>query len=444
MQRFASRVGRWPLALTMAALAACSDDPASPNLVPVTGPNATLADPFTVVNTNDDGIGSLRWVLKYTTGGETIRFDPTLDGQTITLASRLVIEKPVTIEAPSRKGITLDAGGNGRVMYIPALGTTTLRNLSLTGGDVGTESVGAVYATDSLTTLVLENSTVYGNSSNGGIAILGGNITLVNSTVSGNPSTGGTPTEFGALMGFHVTLINSTVASNGASGAIALRRLTLRNSILSNNLGYNCVLRNTATLTREGTNISDDDRCGSPTEITIADPKLDTLADNSGPSWTHALLTGSPAINAGTNCTVSDDQRHVPRDAHCDLGAYEFTGFTTVTLTIDPATSVNQANGWAVVTGTITCSRNETFSLAVQLEQQQKSGKSTSTVDAAAMVPVECTTSVRPWIASMILTSGAFTTGAADAKAQTFDAPKWVTPASAASRVKMFYARRSN
>ena len=71
MQRFASRVGKWPLALTMATIAACSDDPGAPRFSPVPGPNATVADPFTVVNTNDDGIGSLRWVLRYTTGGES-------------------------------------------------------------------------------------------------------------------------------------------------------------------------------------------------------------------------------------------------------------------------------------------------------------------------------------------------------------------------------------
>jgi len=91
----------------------------------------------------------------------------------------------------------------------------------------------------------------------------------------------------------------------------------------------------------------------------------------------------------------------------------------------------------------VKCSRNETFSVAVQLAQQQKNGRDVSTVDAAAIVPVECTTSVRPWIASMVLTSGAFTPGSAEANAQTVYTPGWVKPASATAKVKMYWARRS-
>ena len=216
----------------------------------------------------------------------------------------------------------------------------------------------------------------------------------------------------------------------------------LKNSIIANNPGKNCAPGSNTVYVRAGANISDDETCGGPAEIMIGDPSIGPLADNGGPSMTHALLAGSPAINNGKDCSLTVDQRYVPRSAPCDIGAFEFTTPTTVAVTIDGGVAVNQSNGWAVVTGTVTCSRNESFSVAVQLEQQQKSGKTKTTVDAAATVPVECTTSPRPWIASMILTSGEFVTGSAQAKAFTVDVPKWVTGAGAESAVKLYWARR--
>lgn len=63
------------------------------------------------------------------------------------------------------------------------------------------------------------------------------------------------------------------------------------------------------------------------------DPKLDLLNNNGGPTQTHALLTGSPAIDHGTGVTSATffdcpavDQRGVarPQAAHCDIGAFEY------------------------------------------------------------------------------------------------------------------------
>ncbi len=80
-----------------------------------------------------------------------------------------------------------------------------------------------------------------------------------------------------------------------------------------------------------------------------ADPKLDTLADNGGPTKTMALLAGSPAIDAGNSetCTAAD-QRGVtrPQGESCDIGAYEsaFVNVFTVTNTNDSgAGSLRQA-----------------------------------------------------------------------------------------------------
>jgi hypothetical protein len=57
------------------------------------------------------------------------------------------------------------------------------------------------------------------------------------------------------------------------------------------------------------------------------DAKLGPLANNGGPTRTHALLADSPAIDAG-NCAFAEsyDQRGRPRPigASCDIGAFEF------------------------------------------------------------------------------------------------------------------------
>jgi hypothetical protein len=58
------------------------------------------------------------------------------------------------------------------------------------------------------------------------------------------------------------------------------------------------------------------------------DPKLGPLADNGGPTPTHALI-GSPAIDAADSSSCpSTDQRGAPRPSGlaCDIGAYELVG----------------------------------------------------------------------------------------------------------------------
>jgi hypothetical protein len=443
MLRPISPARHWPLAITLALLGACADGATAP-LAPA-DPSAAIIEPNVVSNTNDSGIGSLRWTLSWTIGGETIRFDPSLAGQTIALDSVLYIRKPVTIEGPTGAGITIDARGKAAVFRVPVEGTFTLRNLSITGGSDNLSAGGAIL---SYADVVLENTVVHGNTGSAGSIVFAqnANVTLVNSTVSGNTSSNVSTSDFGAVMGDTVALINSTVAYNPSGGVgspVTIGRVILRNSILSNNGGENCTGSAPATaITRQGANISDDDTCGGPTQIMIGDPEIGPLANNGGPTMTHALLAGSPAIDAGSSCTVTVDQRYTPRDADCDVGAFEFADFTTVAVTIDAAASVNQSSGSAVLTGTVQCSRDETFSLAVQLAQQQKTGKTTTTVDAANVIPVECSTTPRPWSASMVLTSGSFQVGSATAKAETVSMQPGVTPTSATGQVRLFWGRR--
>jgi len=79
------------------------------------------------------------------------------------------------------------------------------------------------------------------------------------------------------------------------------------------------------------------------------DPLLGPLQHNGGPTETHALLEGSPAINACVNnCTVATDQRgvHRPQREHCDIGAFELPPVRPPTV---PALSLWGIGGMAVV-----------------------------------------------------------------------------------------------
>src|SRR4029453_17479309 len=91
--------------------------------------------------------------------------------------------------------------------------------------------------------------------------------------------------------------------------------------------------------------------------ITVADPKLFPLANNGGPTLTRASTRTSPSLNAAGGGFVTVDQRYVPRDAKCDVGAFEFNDWTKVTITIDPTVRLDAATGRALLTGTLKCTR---------------------------------------------------------------------------------------
>ena len=432
-----SGVSRTLLALTLAvALAACMDEPMPTDPIRKIEPQFGVGDAITVTNTSGGtGIGSLRWAISQMTGGEVIRFDPSLAGKTIVLDTTVVTAKSVTIEGPAQ-GITISGGGVISVFAFVGSSSDTarIRNLTITGGKLTNYSGAGIYA--HYTTLIVENSVITGNEAGAFPAILGEDVTLINTTVSGNRLNGTIVYPYAAVGVDELTMVNSTIAHNASAGVNGT--MVMRNSVLSDNDYQNC----SGTITREGNNISDDDSCGAPFEIIIADPLLGPLADNGGPGNTHALLAGSPAINGGTSCTVNVDQRYVARDAQCDLGAFEFIDFTTVQITMAASASIDKSNGWAVLTGTVKCSRNETFDLYVELHQTQKIDKSSIDVHAAATTPIVCSTSVLPWTIALVTTDEPFETGSGSATVGMLNAEPWIKPASLSQDVKLVRARK--
>ncbi len=242
-----------------------------------------------------------------------------IHGQTVTISDLTIQNGSATQGA----GIQIRSGG----------GTVTLRDVAITGNTAGSQGGGL----DTSSPLELNRVTVSGNSANvgAGLNLSSGGVTQVtNSTISGNSasSNGG-----GIFTRSTVTLTNSTVAFNSASNGGGINQAgggsaILRNTILASNTGGNA----SSTLNSLGNNIDSDGTAGLGDPLDGMDPLLGALADNGGPTQTHSLLGGSPAINAGANLGAPTvDQRGATRDANVDIGAYEASSSIIPTIDLD-------------------------------------------------------------------------------------------------------------
>lgn len=179
--------------------------------------------------------------------------------------------------------------------------------------------------------ITIEGSTFFDNvntntSGGGTVQLQGGSLTMVNSTISGNTGTGVSLTVPGAI-----DIIFSTIVGNSLSG-ISTVDVTGRfqNNLLSNGGSRDCVF----LVSGVGAGFSRSDNVysrGLDSECrgsVVEDVLVDVLADNGGPTMTHALLEGSPAIEAAGDC-IGDDQTDAARPIGpaCDVGAYEAGAF---------------------------------------------------------------------------------------------------------------------
>jgi len=208
-------------------------------------------------------------------------------------------------------------------------------------------------------TLVVDASTISGNSNNSGaggiVNFFFSSLTLSNSTVSGNHST----SEGGGLsVGAGTVSLNSTtVTGNSADfggGGVRNRTggtLELQNSVIAGNtapFGPDCWDPTVGTFVSKGYNLIGDptlcDFTPGPGDLFRVAHGLGPLLDNGGPTRTHRPELGSAVIDAGNpgGCTDANgtllvaDQRDVarPQGSRCDIGAVEYvsaTDFYTVT-----------------------------------------------------------------------------------------------------------------
>jgi hypothetical protein len=215
--------------------------------------------------------------------------------------------------------------------------TTTLINSTVSANDAGWSGGGILTFSDVY--LTLTDSTVSENTAQfccGGI----GNGTdsyaiITNSTVSGNTAVSGPGGGILNVPSATMTLTNSTVSGNSSNlsaGGIYNHTdsvTNFANAIVADNLPENCASDGSGLFNSIGYNLTDDTSCGftATGDLVVADAMLNPLQNNGGPTETHDLIIGSPAIDAGSmDCPPPDtDQRGVarPLGAACDIGAVE-------------------------------------------------------------------------------------------------------------------------
>jgi hypothetical protein len=286
-----------------------------------------------------------------------------------------------TVSANHAAGTELIGGNGGGVLNEGGTMTITRCTISNNSAQYGTGSSGDCafasgggilnYSGGSLT---ITNSTVSGNSllisdafgicggpGFGGGIENAGSMTIKNCTISGNSGIASRDTT--AMHGGGISnegnlqITSSTIAYNSASGengasasgggiynsrGLVIGSTRTDSSIIALNsapfgpdftgwgelqsMGYNIIGNNAdAVISSQPT-----DQIGTP--AAPIDPLLGPLTDNGGPTLTHALQAGSPAIDRGDPAAPPQDQRGYGRVGVPDVGAFEYGGVAPATL----------------------------------------------------------------------------------------------------------------
>jgi hypothetical protein len=322
-----------------------------------------------------------------------------------------LITSRITIEG---NGATITRQGNAPAFGLmavsrsvtsqDALGDLTLHSVILSGGSAFRGA--GVY--NSFGILTIENSTISGNTDGGGVRNWGGHTTIINSAILGNTAKWGgglynvgstsiiNSTISGNAAGFNgggvfnygdrLTITNSTISGNRANqgggvfnsayyafipgccpGTVTLNR----SLIAGNQAAVGPEIENATTMPLNSVTANDFNLFGAngdagvsgfapgPTDIvpgvSLAQI-LGPLQNNGGPTQTHALVDGSPALDAGDpggcrdsqGALLSTDQRgfarHVDSNndgaARCDIGAFEAKELFAVAAILPSSRSV--------------------------------------------------------------------------------------------------------
>jgi CSLREA domain-containing protein len=231
----------------------------------------------------------------------------------------------------------LDNGGGLNNNGPSALTNSIVRNNTAgSGGGIFNNGAGSLTLAQSAIVANTANSTVGGGIDNEGPA------TITNTTISGNSASQITRGKGGGIYNNGMlTLLNVTIAFNQApAGGPAVDNdatFNMTNTILTSSdaaASGNCI--GTAAITSGGHNLEFGDSCGlhAAGDQVNANPNLGPLQINDSFTPTHALLSGSPAIDAGDSrpsvCPATDQRGYFrPQDGNedgvsaCDIGAFE-------------------------------------------------------------------------------------------------------------------------
>lgn len=306
-------------------------------------------------------------------GADTILFDPSLAGGTITLTGgQLDITDEVTITGLGADQLTISGGGASRIFGSVGTHDVTIEDLTLTDGSAIGARGGAALVDGGFLTLtrsVVQNSIADFGSA---IDVFQGRLQLFDSSIVSNPGANSAirlVDSFGGIEGStissnqgvgvrfdstanngieQVIFLDSTIVGNDGGGFFNDGGLGVelfyQGSIFADNGGAGSFGQPSDIIVRlflsTGFNLLDDTPQGAAahpaaaTDIRNTDPVLGSLQNNGGTTPTHAPLVGSPAIDAGFSLSPTDqigaprifDQPDVPNAPGgngSDIGAVE-------------------------------------------------------------------------------------------------------------------------
>ena len=264
-----------------------------------------------------------------------------------------------TNSSSGARSTVIDARGTGRAIEVPAGSSSVLAGVTITGGNA---PIGGGILIEDGAQLAAYDTIIRDNvaAERGGGILNAGSLSLFFATLTRNRAAagGGIASQANTNVGIvSATFSGNTATSTGggisAAGSVTIQRATIANNTAPS--GGGLFLEDTGTggpgtgmwstlfagnssacggFTSErfpwSANLSDDASCAfaAGEGVNGADPLLIGLANNGGPTDTHAIRQGSPAIDAGDQqlCAGTPDQRHAPPVGPCDIGAFEFGG----------------------------------------------------------------------------------------------------------------------
>lgn len=347
---------------------------------------------------------SLRGAISGAALNDTINFDPSLNGGTITLGSLISIPRGMSIAGPGADLLTISGGNTTSIFEAVGIGAVTVSFSGLTfanGNGVGGSNggQGGAIEVNSISTAIFDrvvfrdnsaailagallcfsgtcrisNSTFTNNSAPGASVLYGGfgPTEITNTTITGNIETS---SIYGCLyLRGNNVIRNSTIANNTGRSNIYVSTenitLTLANSIVAGSAQVD-IVHNGGTINTNGGNFIGNNQTAGPTFAAAGspnvsldyvgtnaaqlNPQLAPLSNYGGPTPTRALLANSLALDHGNNCVVTNtcspalpgpltaDQRGGIRQigAFVDIGAYESS------FTFTPPTLPNGDTGF--------------------------------------------------------------------------------------------------
>src|SRR6266403_181411 len=300
------------------------------------------------------------------------------------------------------QNVSDDAGGGIANSDILSLTDVTVRNNTC----AGTSCFGGGVFNKNGGTATLSRVTLSGNTATGGGGLgSDSDVNLTNVTISGNTADSGAGIQHdnGTATLVNVTISNN-IAPQGGGAFFSLGDVTFKYTIFAHDPPSEACQNFSLNFTSGGHNIdvgtSCEPPCTLPTDcptgttctnnlcqgtgdLINTDPGIAPLANNGGPTFTQALVAGSPALDkGGAACPPpTTDQRSLPRPgttvAKCDVGAFEHQ-------TADPFPTTTTTRTTTTSTTTTTTPTTTTTTRPPTTTTTTPSTTTTTTVPAAA------------------------------------------------------------